>query len=390
MKLRKFTFVFWFSTVAMTSAGCSMMEEQATPLVEQKNGTTPEKVTASSKKANTGATKQSVALEKKPDRVALGNVQTYDLSTLLTKRSVSIAPRHFYRNDMFYYDLQENNSTIYTYNTKRQDNKIVYTTKHAIPMLTGTGPFVLWVETEKPTEIGVKWSIRQLETSTNQVTILDFGESREDTSPPQIDVTSSRVSWIAQEATEDKTISTLKTYSFKSKKITSLQSFILKTGTPREGLYTYEHRDSDDGLMLFTSNYQNGRHLRMLETLDGLYKQELSGVIDFRRNGSYIALATDGHVTFEHIGSKQETLSYSTSSHQTTIDGIHFLSNTQVIFREGINQLMYADLKAKTVAPLTDFEELISVPLFQDGTLSYSVTNGKNVTFHEINVLPET
>lgn len=386
MKLHHFASVFCLSTIVWTTAGCTMMEEQATPRVAQKNVATPEQVNTSFKKAATDIKNQSpIELEKQTERITLGQTKTYDLSSLLSKHRVSIDPQYAYQNQMFFLDLQENKSTIYTYDTKRQHNKIVHTTKHAIPMVTGTGAFLLWVETEQPTKTGMKWSIRQLNITTNQVTTLDTGESRFDTSPPKIDVTSTRASWITQEATAQNTVSTLKSYSLKTGKITPLQSFILKTGKARDGLFTYEHRDSDDGVTLYTSHFNNGKNVRVLETLDGAYKKEISGLIDFSRSGTYFAFGTEGDAIFHPIGLDEQTLNYSASSAQTTIDGIQFLSNTQVIFREGIHQLMYADLKAKTVAPLTDFEELVSIPLYQDDVLAYSITNGTNTTYH---VLP--
>lgn len=389
MKLHQFASVFCLSTIVWTTAGCTMMEEQATPRVAQKNVASPEQVNTSSKKAATDSkNQQSIELEKQSERIMLGQTKTYDLSSLLSKHRISIDPQYSYQNQMFYLDLQENKSTIYTYDTKRQHNKIVHATKHAIPMMTGTGEFLLWVETEQPTKTGMKWSIRQLNITTNQVTTLDTGESRFDTSPPRIDVTSTRASWITQEATAQKTVSTLKSYSLKTGKIIPLQSFILKTGKTRDGLFTYEHRDSDDGVTLYTSHFNNGKNVRVLETLDGAYKKEISGLIDFSRSGTYFALGTEGDAMFHPIGLDEQTLNYSASSAQTTIDGIQFLSNTQVIFREGIHQLMYADLKAKTVAPLTDFEELVSFPLLQDGKLTYSITNGKKSTLHVVKLLP--
>ncbi|MER2042204.1 hypothetical protein [Desemzia incerta] len=124
----------------------------------------------------------------------------------------------------------------------------------------------------------------------------------------------------------------------------------------------------------------------MLETLDGAYKKEISGLIDFSRSGTYLAFGTEGDAMFQPIGLDQKTLNYSASSAQTTIDGIQFLSNTQVVFREGIHQLMYADLKAKTVTPLTDFEELVSLPLYHDEVLAYSITNGTKTTYHVLHL----
>lgn len=387
MKLQRFASVFCLSTIVWTTADCTMMEEQATPLVAKKNVASPEQVNTSSKKATTDSkNQQAIELEKQSERVTLGQTKTYDLSSLLSKHRVSIDPQYFYQNQIFYFDLQENKSVIYTYDTKQLHNKIVHATKNAIPMMTGTGAFLLWVETEQPTKTGMKWSIRQLNITTNQVTTLDTGESRFDTSPPRIDVTSTRASWITQEATAQKTVSTLKSYSLKTGKITPLQSFILKTGKARDGLFTYEHRDSDDGVTLYTSHFNNGKNIRVLETLDRAYKKEISGLIDFSRSGTYLALGTEGDAMFQPIGLDQQTLNYSASSAQTTIDGIQFLSNTQVIFREGINQLMYADLKAKTVAPLTDFEELVSLPLYQDGVLAYSITNGTKTTYQVVNL----
>ncbi|MBF8153133.1 hypothetical protein ITJ88_07515 [Exiguobacterium sp. TBG-PICH-001] len=388
MKVQRFAAVFCLSTIVWTTAGCTVMEEEATPRVSQKNVASPEQVNTSLKKATTDSkNQQAIELEKQTERVTLGQTKTYDLSSLLSKHRLSIDPQYFYQNQIFYFDLQENKSTIYTYDTKRQHNKIVHATKHAIPMMTGTGAFLLWVETEEPTKTGVKWSIRQLNITTNQMTTLDTGESRFDTSPPRIDVTSTRASWITQGATAQKTVSTLKSYSLKTGKITPLHSFILKTGKVRDGLFTYEHRDSDDGVTLYTSHFNNGKNVRVLETLDGAYKKEISGLIDFSRSGTYFAFGTEGDAMFQPIGLDERTLNYSASSAQTTIGGIQFLSNTQVVFREGIHQLMYADLKAKTVAPLTDFEELVSPPLLQDGKLTYSITNDKKSTLHVVKLL---
>ncbi|MCY1691357.1 hypothetical protein OVA29_12210 [Exiguobacterium sp. SL14] len=153
MKLQRFASVFCLSTVVWTTAGCSMMEEQATPLVAQKNVASPEQVNISSKKATTETTNQRpIELKRQSERVTLGQTKTYDLSSLLSKHRVSIDPQYSYQNQIFYFDLQENKSVIYTYDTKRQDNKIVRATKNEIPMMTGTGEFLLWVETEQPTK----------------------------------------------------------------------------------------------------------------------------------------------------------------------------------------------------------------------------------------------
>lgn len=387
MYLRNLSIIISVSSVFF-AAGCSVSEEadkQSPP--KEKITTIPEDqvVSAPESEANTEPVTSDFGVTTELERVSepfsLGKIKRYDLSPFFKGRTVLIAPSYIYQDQIVYFNQEEKSGHIYAYNTTRHDNQILYSTTNQIGMVTGLGAKILWLEMKQPTDSGTKWSIQQMDIATKVTTTLDSGESRFDTAPPHIEVTSDHATWITHEASKQKTISTLKSYTLHTGKVKSLQTFVLQEGQKREGIYPFDYRDSDGGLLLHKSTFKNGSKHPTLESMDDSYLRDMNGLIDFRKGKRFVALGTEGYAFFHHTGSAHDGLRFSSADSRLTVDAFRFLTDTEVIFREGMNQLYYADLNARTVAPLTDYEETTSKPVYANGKIAYAETDTNKTIF---------
>lgn len=324
----------------------------------------------------------TIELKKISSSRSIGKLKSYNLSSFFKGRVVNIAPEFIHKNHIFYYNNREGHKNlVYRYDINSKQNEAIYSTQKHIGMMTGTENTLFWLEMDEPTELGIKWSIMKMNAETNQIKKLDSGESRFQTLPPYIEVAKGKATWITHNSTENNTTSYLKRYLLAKNKLSTLQTYKLKEGEQREGVYPFDYRESDAGLIIHKSTFKKGSKVPTLETKDGLYKRFMNGLIDFDRGTNYVALGQEGKALFQEIHKGKSTLVFSTSDSRLTTDAFNFISPDHVIFREGMNQLFYADLKKKTVLPLTDYDDTTTKPKFIDGKLIYAVSGLHDIQF---------
>ncbi|KSU47723.1 hypothetical protein AS033_15840 [Exiguobacterium indicum] len=387
MKRKQLTFfVSAIASISIISA-CSFSPENKMTERIPEDSVAPTKNQKETKKEDipdsTASDKTTInKLEHVPYDQSIGKVNTYNLSSFFKDRVVTIAPEFIHKNHIFYYDNREGHKNlIYRYDMNKKQNISIYSTSKKFGMMTGTNSALFWLELDKPTKVGIKWAVMKMDVETKQVKKLDSGESRFQTMPPYIEVANGKATWITHDATETETISYLKTFSLLKNKTSTLQTFKLKEGEQREGIFPFDYRESDAGLIIHKSTFNKGNKNPTLETKDGTYKQAMNGLIDFDRGVNYVALGQEGKALFQNIHNPKNNLEFLTSDPRLTADAFNFISPNRVVFREGMNQLFYADLKKKTVSPLTSYDETTTKPKLVDNRLIYAVSGLHNIKF---------
>lgn len=331
-----------------------------------------------------------VPLKRQSETVTLGSHQTYNLSPFFTGQTVVIAPDYLYQQSIYYTHIKQTSDTasksyIYRYSQGSNDNQVLHTVNRTIGMMTGVSHYLFWVEYNQ-IKSGQKWAIRSLDLKTGNINTLDQGISRYDTAIPYLDTSSKRVSWMTHEATPIRTKTILKSFDIGEDAIIIHQDYILKEGKKRNGLYPFDFRRSDAGLIMHTSTFKNGHQTPTLETFDGTFKRRMNGLIDFEHNKKYVATGEEGSAIFMNKKAQKTGYRFKPSDNRLTVDAFRFLSADRVIFRESISKIWYADLAHGTVAPLTDMADTISKPIYANGKLAYAVSDGAQIEFHVIDL----
>lgn len=331
-----------------------------------------------------------VPLKRQSETVTLGSHQTYNLSPFFTGQTVVIAPDYLYQQSIYYTHIKQTSDTasksyIYRYSQGSNDNQVLHTVNRTIGMMTGVSHYLFWVEYNQ-IKSGQKWAIRSLDLKTGNINTLDQGISRYDTAIPYLDTSSKRVSWMTHEATPIRTKTILKSFDIGEDAIIIHQDYILKEGKKRNGLYPFDFRRSDAGLIMHTSTFKNGHQTPTLETFDGTFKRRMNGLIDFEHNKKYVATGEEGSAIFMNKKAQKTGYRFKPSDNRLTVDAFRFLSADRVIFRESISKIWYADLAHGTVAPLTDMADTTSKPIYVNGKLAYAVSDGAQIEFHVIDL----
>lgn len=331
-----------------------------------------------------------VPLKRQSETVTLGSHQTYNLSPFFTGQTVVIAPDYLYQQSIYYMHVKQTGDTasksyIYRYSQGSNDNQVLHTVNRTIGMMTGVSHYLFWVEYNQ-IKSGQKWAIRSLDLKTGNINTLDQGISRYDTAIPYLDTSSKRVSWMTHEATPIRTKTILKSFDIGEDAIIIHQDYILKEGKKRNGLYPFDFRRSDAGLIMHTSTFKNGHQTSTLETFDGTFKRRMNGLIDFEHNKKYVATGEEGSAIFMNKKAQKTGYRFKPSDNRLTVDAFRFLSADRVIFRESISKIWYADLAHGTVAPLTDMADTTSKPIYVNGKLAYAVSDGAQIEFHVIDL----
>ncbi|WP_426353483.1 hypothetical protein [Exiguobacterium sp. R-39] len=331
-----------------------------------------------------------VPLKRQSETVTLGSHQTYNLSPFFTGQTVVIAPDYLYQQSIYYTHIKQTSDTasksyIYRYSQGSNDNQVLHTVNRTIGMMTGVSHYLFWVEYNQ-IKSGQKWAIRSLDLKTGNINTLDQGISRYDTAIPYLDTSSKRVSWMTHEATPIRTKTILKSFDIGEDAIIIHQNYILKEGKKRNGLYPFDFRRSDAGLIMHTSTFKNGHQTPTLETFDGTFKRRMNGLIDFEHNKKYVATGEEGSAIFMNKKAQKTGYRFKPSDNRLTVDAFRFLSADRVIFRESISKIWYADLAHGTVAPLTDMADTTSKPIYVNGKLAYAVSDGAQIEFHVIDL----
>jgi len=331
-----------------------------------------------------------VPLKRQSETVTLGSHQTYNLSPFFTGQTVVIAPDYLYQQSIYYTHIKQTSDTtsksyIYRYSQGSNDNQVLHTVNRTIGMMTGVSHYLFWVEYNQ-TKSGQKWAIRLLDLKTEKINTLDQGISRYDTAIPYLDASSTQVSWMTHDATPEKTKTTVKSFDLAEDTIIIHQQYMLKEGEKRNGQYPFDFRRSDAGLILHTSTFKNGHKTPTLETLDGTFSRRMNGLIDFEHNKKYVAIGEEGSALFMPKKGQQPGYQFKPSDNRLTVDAFRFLAADQVIFRESMTRLWYADLARGTVAPLTEMSDTTSKPIYANGKLAYGVSDDEQIEFHVIDL----
>ena len=377
--------------VATMLSGCTD-DTKAAPEVEevvQKTESTTESQPESPATSEPKETSEpAIQLQSVGESESIGEVESYDLSLFFADQVPMIAPEHITGNQIVYTELiDENSSRIYIYDTERKTNEAIYTSSDLILNLVGIQNEVFWVEYAQAEGYAYEWSLFKMSLDEQKPEQLAEGISRFETPAPYLTASEDAVTWINYEASASETKTSVMQFSPESSSIQMIETFSLQEEGKRNGEYIFGQRTSMESVILHKSIFKEGNRTSRLITTDGSFDEEMGALVDFERGNKFVSLGREGSVEFLTATSSPVKYVYNGSQKKITYDAFRHLRDDYILFREGMNRLLVADLKEETVSYLPNDGGTVSKPIFKDGKVAYAEFEGEGlVRFYVIAV----
>lgn len=350
--------------VSVALSGC-FAESKATPQTEK---SVDETVTKSVPKHN-----DTMLLSSAGEVESFGEVNTYDLSLFFADQSPMIAPEHIVDTRIVYtHSTGETTHEVFVYDTEEASNQSVYKTNQTIGNLVGIKDELVWLEYEMGEGDAFSWTMYRMKLNETEPTELDKGFSAFQTPLPHVVTSEDGFMWVDYVASETVTTSSLVQYSPTERTIETLRTYTLQEGENRDGEYAFDYRGGMNGGIVHQSIFKQGDKTTRLVSVDGAFDEEMDALIDFEVGTDYVALGKEGRAVFIKKSSS-EMFEHRSSQTKITFDAFRFLDDDRILFREGMNRLLIADLSQESVATLPNTGGMTSKPIFVDGRVAYGV-----------------
>lgn len=377
--------------VATMVSGCTD-DTKAAPEVEEvvqkKESTTESKPDAPATSEPEETSEPAIRLQSAGESESIGEVESYDLSLFFADQVPMIAPEHITGNRIVYTELiEESSSQINVYDTERNTNDLIHTSSKTIGNLVGIQDEVFWVEYAQAEGYAYEWSIFTMSLDEQKPEQIAEGTSRFETPVPYVTASDDTVTWVDYEASASDTKTTVMQFSPMSDSIQTIEAFTLQEEGKRDGEYIFDYRSGEEGLILHKSVFNEGDLTSRLVTTDGSFDEEGGALIDFERGSKFVSLGKEGRVEFISATPSPVKYVYNGSQKNITFDAFRYLRDDYILFREGMNRLLIADLREETVSYLPNDGGTVSKPVFKDGKLAYAELDGEGlVRFYVIDV----
>ncbi|WP_214752566.1 hypothetical protein [Exiguobacterium sp. s16] len=356
-------------------AGCNQ-ETEATPKVDQ---------TVEEAKSEDS---EMIRLRPVAEDASIGAVKDYDLSSFFQHKVAMIAPEHMVDEHIVYTDsVGEVGHEIYVYDTEQATNRSLHKTSRTIGSLVGIKDEIFWIEYELTEDNGYAWSIFRMKLDASELTELYNGVSMFETPVPHLNASDDRVTWVDYEASETMTTSAVMQYLYDTATVETIQTYTLQEGEKRDGEYVFDYRVGGDGVIVHRSSFADGEKTTKLTTLDGTFDEDMGALVDFETGADYVALGKEGRADFVGLTGGAKQFQHKSTQSKITFDSFRFLPNQRILFREGMNRLLVADLNEATVSYLPSRGGTTSKPIYRDGQIAYAeLGDGGLITFYTIDV----
>ncbi len=377
--------------VATMLSGCTD-DTEAVPEVEEvvqetetNTETTPDAPATSEPKETS---EPAIRLQSAGESESIGEVESYDLSLFFADQAPMIVPEHITDNQIVYTELiEESSSQINVYDTEHHTNDNIYTSSKTIGNLVGIQDEVFWIEYAPAEGYAYEWSLFKMSLSELKPEQLAEGVSRFETPVPYVTASEDAVTWVNYEASASDTKTTVMQFSPMSDSIQTIEAFTLQEEGKRDGEYIFDYRSGEEAIILHKSIFNEGNLTSRLITTDGSFDEEVSALIDFERGSKFVSLGIEGRVEFLSTTPSPVKYTYNGSQKNITFDAFRYLRDDYILFREGMNRLLIADLKEETVSYLPNDGGTLSKPIFKDGKVAYAEFEGEGlVRFYVIDV----
>ncbi|MGE9214893.1 hypothetical protein [Exiguobacterium aurantiacum] len=331
---------------------------------------------------------EMIRLRPVAEDASIGAVKDYDLSSFFQHKVAMIAPEHMVDEHIVYTDsVGEVGHEIYVYDTEQATNRSLHKTSRTIGSLVGIKDEIFWIEYELTEDNGYAWSIFRMKLDASELTELYNGVSMFETPVPHLNASDDRVTWVDYEASETMTTSAVMQYLYDTATVETIQTYTLQEGEKRDGEYVFDYRVGGDGVIVHRSSFADGEKTTKLTTLDGTFDEDMGALVDFETGADYVALGKEGRADFVGLTGGAKQFQHKSTQSKITFDSFRFLPDQRILFREGMNRLLVADLNEATVSYLPSRGGTTSKPIYRDGQIVYAeLGDGGLITFYTINV----
>lgn len=365
--------------LSMMLAGC-FQETKATPQVQETVNET--EAPAESRESD------QVLLRSTGESEPLGDVKTHDLTLFFAHKTAMVAPDHVVGDRIIYTDsVGEIGNDVYVYDATDKSNQWIYQTSKTIGNLVGIQDELVWIEYEMTADNAYAWTIYRMKLNETKPTELAEGVSAFETPVPHLNATDEHVTWVDYEASETLTTSAVMQFSPATETVETVQTYTLQEGERRDGEYVFDYRDSEGGVIVHRSLFVDGEKATKLTTLEGTFDRDMDALIDFEAGEDYVALGREGRAEFVGLTEQAKTFQHKSAQSKITFDSFLFLPDQRILFREGMNRLLIADMNDGTISSLPSQGGTTSKPIYRDGQIAYAeLGDGGLITFYTIDV----
>lgn len=368
-------------TIGLTAilSGCNQ-ETEATSIIEE--------TVTETKTPTESDGKDPIVLRSTGELESLGDVKTHDLTLFFAHKAAMVGPEHVVDDRIIYTDsVGEIGNDVYVYDATDKSNQRIYQTSKTIGNLVGIRDELVWIEYEMTENNAYTWTIYRMKLNETKPTELVEGISAFETPIPHLSATDKHVTWVDYQASETVTTSAVMQISPATKTVETVQTYTLQEGERREGEYVFDYRDSEGGVIVHRSSFVDGEKTTKLTKLDGTFDEDMDALIDFEAGVDYVALGKEGRAEFVGLTGEAKQFQHKSVQSKITFDSFRFLPDQRILFREGMNRLLIADMNDGTVSSLPSQGGTTSKPIYRDGQIAYAeLRDGGLITFYTIDV----
>lgn len=360
-------------------AGC-FQETKATPQVKE--------TTEETKAPTESDGEDPIVLRNKGEFESLGDVTMHDLTLFFAHKTAMVGPEHVVDDRIIYTDsIGEIGNVVYVYDATDKSNQRIYQSAKTIGNLVGIKDELIWIEYEMTEDNAYAWTIYRMKLNETKPTELAEGVSAFETPVPHLSATDEHVTWVDYEASKTMTTSAVMQFSPATKTVETVQTYTLQEGERRDGEYVFDYRDSEGGVIVHRSEFADGEKTTKLTTLDRTFDEHMGALIDFEAGADYVALGKEGRADFINLTGETRQYQHKSAQSKITFDSFRFLPDQRILFREGMNRLLIADMNDGTVSSLPSQGGTTSKPIYRDGQIAYAeLGDGGLITFYTIDV----
>lgn len=368
-------------TIGLTAilSGCNQ-ETEATSIIEE--------TVTETKTPTESDGKDPIVLRSTGELESLGDVKTHDLTLFFAHKAAMVGPEHVVDDRIIYTDsVGEIGNDVYVYDATDKSNQRIYQTSKTIGNLVGIRDELVWIEYEMTENNAYTWTIYRMKLNETKPTELVEGISAFETPIPHLSATDEHVTWVDYQASETVTTSSVMQFSPATKTVETVQTYTLQEGERREGEYVFDYRDSEGGVIVHRSSFADGEKTTKLTKLDGTFDEDMDALIDFEAGVDYVALGKEGRAEFVGLTGEAKQFQHKSAQSKITFDSFRFLPDQRILFREGMNRLLIADMNDGTVSSLPSQGGTTSKPIYRDGQIAYAeLRDGGLIIFYTIDV----
>ncbi|MDR7073996.1 hypothetical protein [Fictibacillus barbaricus] len=376
--MKSFKYLFFLLLLLLVCTACTEPESQKKIENKPVKSTQPAKVVT-----KPTVVKVSMKEIKKVNEWHDNTIQKteYNMSQGTCKEDGLIAPAYVDEDRIIYLSYGQEEDHINEFSRDTQNCKVIYQSK-GIGNITGINGKLFWSEYNTKQISNVDWKIKSLNLSNNKVVEISSGGSYKDTPTPTIKNGVDSVNWIEYDIQKNIVVSKLVQYDVITESKSIVSEVSLDESDSRQGEYFIQQQGAETKakMLVYQTFFKKGEKSFNISIQEkGKLTKTLlaeNRVLDFNSNEKYFTYTGEGQLTAFPIDDPNNKQIFKTGNKLTTDTPI-FINADTLVFRYAMNELFIVNLDQQISYSITNYSDLISKPIYNNGFLSYGMKTGE-------------